>query len=77
MCESDASPYKPPKPASMKMICQFNELKPLKFKGGSDTLAYVEWLRKLENLCKIMECLERFKVHLATYQFKKEVEFWY
>ena len=32
------------------------------------------WLSKMENLLEIMECPERFKVHLATYEFEKEVE---
>jgi len=29
------------------------------------------------NLFEIMECPERFKVHLVAYQFEKEVEFWW
>jgi len=31
----------------------------------------------MENLFEIMECPKRFKVHLATYQFKKEAKFWW
>jgi len=63
-----------PEPTAMKMICQFNKLKPPKFEGGTDPMVHEEWLRRMENLFEIMECLERFKVHLATYQFEKEVE---
>jgi len=40
-------------------------------------MVYEEWLRKMGNLFEIMECPEGFKVHLATYQFKKEAEFWW
>jgi len=57
------------------MIGQFNKLKPPKFKGGTNPIVYKEWLQRMENLFEIMECLERFKVHLATYQFEKEAEF--
>jgi len=31
----------------------------------------------MENLFEIMECSERFKVCLATYQFEKEAELWW
>ena len=31
----------------------------------------------MENLFEIMECPERFKVHLATYHLEKEAEFWW
>jgi len=58
------------------MIYQFNKLKPLKFQGGADPLKYEEWKRKLENLFEIMECSDRFKVALTTYQFEGEAEFW-
>jgi len=64
-----------PEPIALKMICQFNKLKPPKFEGGTDPMVYEEWLRRMENLFEIMECPERFKVHLAAYQFKKEAEF--
>jgi len=40
-------------------------------------MAYEEWLRRMENLFKIMEFPKRFKVHLATYQFEKEAELWW
>ena len=56
-----------PEPTAMEMICQFNKLKPPKFEGGTDPMAYEEWLRRMENLLEIMECPERFKVHRATY----------
>ena len=56
------------------MICQFNKLKPPKFGGGTDPMVYEEWLRRMEDLFEIMECPERFKVCLATYQFKKEAK---
>jgi len=39
-------------------------------------MVYEEWLRRMENLFKIMEFPERFKVHLVAYQFEKEAEFW-
>jgi len=61
----------------MDTICQFNKLKPPKFLGGANPLRYEEWVRRLENLFKIMECPDRFKVALATYQFEGEVEFWW
>ena len=66
-----------PEPTAMEMICQFNKLKPPKFEGGTDPMAYEEWLRRMENLFEIMECPEGFKVHLAIYQFEKEAEFWW
>ena len=62
-------------PTAMEMICQFNKLKPPKFEGGTDPMVYEEWLRRMENLFEIMECPERFKVHLAAYQLEKEAEF--
>jgi len=65
-----------PEPTAIGMICQFNKLKPPKFLGGAYPLRYKEWLRKLENLFEIMECPGRFKVALATYQFKGEAEYW-
>jgi len=40
-------------------------------------MVYEELLRRMESSFEIMECPERFKVHLATYQFKKEAEFWW
>jgi len=55
----------------MEMICQSNKLKIPKFGGGIDPMVYEEWFRRMKNLFEIMECPERFKVHLATYQFKK------
>ena len=61
----------------MDMICQFNKLKPRKFQGGADPLKYEEWMRRMENLFEIMECLAQFKVALATYQFEGEVEYWW
>ena len=66
-----------PEPTAMEMICQFNKLKPSNFEIGTDLMAYEAWLQRKENLLEIMECPERFKVHLATYQFQKEVEFWW
>ena len=62
-------------PTTMGMICQFNKLKPPKFGGGTDRLAYEEWLRRMENLFKVMEFPEMFKVCLATHQFEREAEF--
>jgi len=53
-----------PKPTVMEMICQFNKLKPPKFGGETNPMVYEEWMK---NLIEIMECPERFKVHLATY----------
>ena len=66
-----------PEPTTSDMIFQFNKLKPQKFQGGADTLRYEEWKRKLENLFEIMECPDRFKVALTTYQFEGEAEFWW
>jgi len=34
-------------------------------------------VRKLENLFEIMECPDRYKLALATYQFKGEAEYWW
>ena len=64
-------------PTALDMICQFNKLKPLRFGGGTNTLAYEEWLRRMENLFEVMDCPEDFRVRLATHQFEKEVEFWW
>jgi len=61
-----------PEPTAIEMICQFNRLKPPKFEGGNDPMVYEEWFQRIENLFEIIECPERFKVHLASYQFKKE-----
>ena len=66
-----------PEPTAIEMICQFNKLKLPKFRGGTDPMVYEEWLQRMENLLEIMECPERFNVHLATYQFEKEAEFWW
>jgi len=44
----------------MEMVCQFNTLKPPKFKGGADPIVYDEWLQRMEDLFEIMECPERF-----------------
>ena len=63
-------------PTTMDVICQFNKLKPPKFQGGANPLRYEEWIRRLENLFEIMECPDRFKVALATYQLEGEAEFW-
>jgi len=62
---------------AMEMICQFNKLKRPTFEGGNDPMVYEEFLRRMENLFEIMECPKRFNVHLATYQFEKETEFWW
>ena len=67
----------PQEPMTLDMICQFNKLKPPKFRGGADPLAYEEWKRKLENLFAIMDCPNRYKVALTTYQFEGEAEFWW
>jgi len=64
-------------PSAMEYICQFNKLQPPKFQGGSDPLKYEEWVRRLENLFEMMECPERYKVALATYQFEGEAEYWW
>jgi len=40
-------------------------------------LKYEEWKRKLENLFDIMECPDRYKVALTTYQFEGEAEYWW
>ena len=64
-------------PTVKDMICQFNELKPPKFQGGSDPLKYEEWMRRMENLFEIMECPVRYKVALTTYQLEGEVEYWW
>ena len=40
-------------------------------------MAYKEWLQRMKNLFELVECPKRFKVHLATYQFEKEAEFWW
>jgi len=61
----------------MDIICQFNKLKPPKFQGEANPLRYDEWIRKLENLFKIMECPDRYKVSFATYQFEGEAEYWW
>ena len=66
-----------PKPTALEMICKFNKLKPPKFGGGTDPLAYEERLRRMENLFEVMDCPEGSKVHLATHQFEKEAEFWW
>jgi len=63
-------------PTALEMICQFNKLKPPKFGGGINPLAYEEWLRRMENLYEVMDCPKGFKVRLATHQFEKEAEFW-
>jgi len=60
---------------AMEMIYQFNKLKTPKFGGGTYSMVYEEWLRRMKNLLEIMECPKRFKVRLATYQFEREVEF--
>jgi len=64
-------------PTAMDVICQFNKLKPPKFQGGANPLKYEEWIRKLENLFEIIECPERYKVALASYQFEGEAEYWW
>jgi len=66
-----------PEPTVIDLICQFNKLNPLKFQGGTYPLKYEEWKRKLENLFDIMECPDRFKIALTTYQFEGEAEYWW
>jgi len=61
-----------PEPTTLEMVCQFNKLNPPKFQGGADPLKYEEWMRKMENLFDILECLTRFNVALTTYQFEGE-----
>jgi len=61
----------------MDLICQFNKLKPPKFQGGTDPLKYEEWKLKLQNLFDIMECPDRYKVALTTYQFEGEAKYWW
>ena len=63
-------------PIALEMIFQFNKLKPPKFSSGKDPLAYEEWLRGMENLFKVVDCPKGSKLHLATHQFEKEVEFY-
>jgi len=60
----------------MDWIYRFNKLNPPRFQGGTDPLKYEEWKRKLENLFDIMECPDRYKVALTTYQFEGEAEYW-
>ena len=67
----------PPEPTAMDMVYQLNKLKPPKFGDRLDPMVYEEWLKKMENLFEIMECPEKFKVRLATYQFEQEVKFWW
>jgi len=62
-------------PTALEMICQFNKLKPPKFSGGIDAIAYKEWLKRMENLFEVMDCPEGTMVHLATHQFEKGAEF--
>jgi len=64
-------------PTVLEMICQFNKLKPPKFGGGTNPLAYEELLRRMENLFNVMDYPEGFKVHLATHQFERDAEFWW
>jgi len=66
-----------PEPTTIDMICKFNKLKPPKFRGGVDPLKYEGWIRRLENLFKIIEFSNRFKVALATYQFEGEAKYWW
>ena len=40
-------------------------------------MRYEEWMRRMENLFEIMECPNRYKVALATYQLEGEVEYWW
>lgn len=58
-------------PTALDMICQINKLKPPKFGGGTNQLAYEEWLRRMENLFEVMECPARFKVRLDPQKFPK------
>jgi len=46
------------------------------FQGGADPLRYEEWMRRLENLFEIINCLAKFQVDLAMYQFEGEAEYW-
>jgi len=62
-------------PTALKMACRFNKLKPPKFGGGIDPLAYEEWLRRIENLFEVMDCPEGFKMCPVTHQFEKEAKF--
>ena len=62
---------------AMDIIFQFNKVKPPKFQGGANALKYEEWTRKLEKFFEIMECPDRYKVGLATYQFEGEAEYWW
>jgi len=55
-----------PEPTAMEMIYKFNKLNPPKFGDGLNPMTCEEWLRRMENLFEIMECPERFKLHLAT-----------
>ena len=55
------------------MIGQFNKLKPPKFKGGTNPIVYKEWLQRMENLFEIMECPERFNVHMPPVNLKKKL----
>jgi len=36
-------------------------------------MVHEEWLQRMENLFGIMECPERFRVHLVTNQLKKKL----
>jgi len=61
----------------MDMICQFNKLKPPKFQGGVGPLRYEERIRRLENLFEIVDCPDRLKVALTTYQFEGDAKYWW
>jgi len=60
-------------PTTLEMICQFNKLKPLKFSGWTDPLAYEEWLRRTENLFEVMDCPESSKVTWQPTNFKRRL----
>lgn len=48
-----------------------------KFKSRYDPEGAHAWLKKIENIFRVMACTEEYKVFFGTYMFSKEVKDWW
>jgi hypothetical protein len=56
---------------------KFNRQQPLIFEGQPDAIATENWLRQIEKLMEVMNCIDEQKVRYATFKLTAEARKWW
>ena len=75
--ETPGNPHGPGTYLDYLKFAEFKKANPPSFRGAFDPDKADEWVKAMEKIFSVLDCMDHQKVTFATYMLKAYAEFWW